>query len=58
MSPYSWSPPGGRYLSFAEREEIALLKAHHTSRDRQDGTSGKNVDLVTGGPAVNTNQPN
>ncbi|MFI1918654.1 IS30 family transposase [Nocardia sp. NPDC020380] len=27
MSPYSWSPPGGRYLSFAEREEIALLKA-------------------------------
>jgi IS30 family transposase len=28
MSPYSWSPRGGRYLSFAEREEIALLKAH------------------------------
>ncbi|MCX4097399.1 IS30 family transposase [Nocardia sp. alder85J] len=27
MSPYSWSRPGGRYLSFAEREEIALLKA-------------------------------
>ncbi|MBF6303014.1 IS30 family transposase [Nocardia amamiensis] len=26
MSPYSWSPPGGRYLSFAEREEIALLR--------------------------------
>lgn len=26
MSLYSWSPPGGRYLSFAEREEIALLR--------------------------------
>ncbi|MTE16661.1 IS30 family transposase [Nocardia sp. CT2-14] len=26
MSPYSWSRPGGRYLSFAEREEIALLR--------------------------------
>lgn len=26
MSPRSWSPPGGRYLSFAEREEIALLR--------------------------------
>jgi IS30 family transposase len=27
MSPYSWLRPGSRYLSFAEREEIALLKA-------------------------------
>lgn len=27
MSPYSWPRPRGRYLSFAEREEIALLKA-------------------------------
>lgn len=27
MSPYSWGPPSGRYLSFAEREEIALLRA-------------------------------
>lgn len=26
MSPYSWPPPSGRYLSFAEREEIALLR--------------------------------
>ncbi len=26
MSPYSWSRPGARYLSFAEREEIALLR--------------------------------
>ena len=26
MSPYSWPRPGGRYLSFAEREEIALLR--------------------------------
>ena len=26
MSPYSWPRPTGRYLSFAEREEIALLK--------------------------------
>jgi IS30 family transposase len=26
MSPYSWARPGGRYLSFAEREEIALLR--------------------------------
>ncbi|QIS02191.1 helix-turn-helix domain-containing protein [Nocardia brasiliensis] len=26
MSPYSRSPPSGRYLSFAEREEIALLR--------------------------------
>lgn len=26
MSPYCWSRPGGRYLSFAEREEIALLR--------------------------------
>ncbi|WP_406239431.1 IS30 family transposase [Nocardia sp. NBC_01009] len=26
MSPYSWPRPSGRYLSFAEREEIALLK--------------------------------
>ncbi|MEV0769491.1 IS3 family transposase [Nocardia salmonicida] len=24
MSPYSWPQPGGRYLSLAEREEIAL----------------------------------
>jgi hypothetical protein len=27
MSPYSWSPPAGRFLSFAERVEIALLRA-------------------------------
>ncbi|MFC9967026.1 IS30 family transposase [Nocardia ignorata] len=27
MSPYSWPAPGSRYLSFAEREEIAFLKA-------------------------------
>lgn len=27
MSPYSWGPPTGRFLSFAEREEIALLRA-------------------------------
>ncbi|WP_280311178.1 IS30 family transposase [Nocardia abscessus] len=27
MSPYSWPRPGSRYLSFAEREEIAFLKA-------------------------------
>ncbi len=27
MSPYSWSTPSGRFLSFAEREEIALLRA-------------------------------
>jgi IS30 family transposase len=27
MSPYSWSPPSGRFLSFTEREEIALLRA-------------------------------
>ncbi|HCS56184.1 MAG TPA: IS30 family transposase [Gordonia polyisoprenivorans] len=26
MSPYSWPAPSGRYLSFAEREEIALLR--------------------------------
>lgn len=26
MSPYSWGRPSGRYLSFAEREEIALLR--------------------------------
>jgi IS30 family transposase len=25
MSPYSWPEPPGRYLTFAEREEIALL---------------------------------
>jgi hypothetical protein len=28
MSPISLSGPSGRYLSFAEREEIALLRAH------------------------------
>lgn len=27
MSPISWDEPTGRYLSFAEREEIALLRA-------------------------------
>lgn len=27
MSPYSWPAPSGRYLSLAEREEIAILKA-------------------------------
>jgi IS30 family transposase len=27
MTPLSWDEPTGRYLSFAEREEIALLKA-------------------------------
>jgi DNA-binding CsgD family transcriptional regulator len=27
MPPISLAPPSGRYLSFAEREEIALLKA-------------------------------
>lgn len=27
MTPYSWQPPSGRYLSFAEREEIAILRA-------------------------------
>ena len=26
MSPYSWPAPSGRYLSFAEREQIALLR--------------------------------
>jgi IS30 family transposase len=29
MSPISLTPHSGRYLSFAEREEIALLKARH-----------------------------
>lgn len=27
MTPYSWPSPSGRYLSFAEREEIAILNA-------------------------------
>lgn len=27
MSPYSWATASGRYLSFAEREEIAILRA-------------------------------
>jgi len=27
MSPISLAEPSGRYLSFAEREEIALLRA-------------------------------
>lgn len=27
MSPYSWPAPSGRYLSLAEREEIAILRA-------------------------------
>ena len=27
MTPYSWPPSSGRYLSFAEREEIAILNA-------------------------------
>jgi IS30 family transposase len=27
MSPYSWPAPSGRYLSFAEREEIAVGRA-------------------------------
>ncbi len=27
MSPYSWGPPPGRFLTFAEREEIAVLRA-------------------------------
>lgn len=30
MSPMSLAPPSGRYLSFAEREDIALLKAQNT----------------------------
>ena len=28
MSPTSLAEPTGRYLSFAEREEVAILKAH------------------------------
>ena len=31
MSPICLSAPSGRYLSFADREEIALLKAQHLS---------------------------
>ena len=27
MTPYSWPAPSGRYLSLAEREEIAILRA-------------------------------
>ena len=27
MTPYSWPAPAGRYLSLAEREEIAILHA-------------------------------
>lgn len=27
MSPYSWPPPSGRYLSLVEREEIAIQRA-------------------------------
>lgn len=30
MSPYSWPAPSGRYLSLAERAEIAILKATGT----------------------------
>ena len=31
MSPISLAPHSGRYLSFAEREELALLRAQHLS---------------------------
>lgn len=31
MSPFAYAPPTGRYLSFAEREEIALLRVQDTT---------------------------
>lgn len=31
MSPFVYAPPTGRYLSFAEREEIALLRVQDTT---------------------------
>lgn len=32
MSPISLAAPSGRYVSFVEREEIALLKAQASRR--------------------------
>lgn len=40
MPPLPLAPPSGRYLSFAEREEIALLMAP-TPRARRDTLAGQ-----------------
>lgn len=43
--------PSGRYLPFAEREEIALLRAQDKGVRRSPGRSGGSLDDLTGAAA-------
>jgi Helix-turn-helix domain len=47
MPPISLAPPSGRYLSFAEREEIALLKAHGTGVREMARKLGRSPSTVS-----------
>ncbi|MCU1640792.1 MAG: Transposase for insertion sequence element [Nocardia sp.] len=47
MSPYSWSRPGGRYLSFAEREEIALLRVQRKGVRQIAQALGRNRSTIS-----------
>ena len=47
MTPLSLDEPTGRYLSFAEREEIALLKAQDKGVREIDRTLGRDPGTVS-----------
>ncbi|MGY2093633.1 transposase, partial [Nocardia gipuzkoensis] len=47
MSPYSWSPPSGRYLSSAEREEIALLRVRGKGVRQIAQTLGRSPSTIS-----------
>src|SRR4051812_31231540 len=47
MAPLSLDEPSGRYLSFAEREEIALLKAQGKGVREIAGTIGRDPGTVS-----------
>ncbi|WP_418278049.1 IS30 family transposase [Isoptericola jiangsuensis] len=47
MTPYSWPAPSGRYLSFAEREEIAILNALGKGVREIAGALGRSPSTVS-----------
>ncbi len=47
MPPLSLAPPSGRYLSFAEREEIALLRAQGLSRRAIAAKLGRSPSTIS-----------
>lgn len=47
MSPYSWPAPSGRYLSLAEREEIAILKAQGHGVRQIATALGRNASTIS-----------